>query len=47
MDSCGACLEWPAGNNVQELQQYIWEHWAIALDDLADGQDFIWLGEAN
>ena len=27
MDSCGADLTCPAGNNVDELLDYLWEHW--------------------
>jgi hypothetical protein len=32
MDSCGADLTCPVGNNVQELLDYVWEHWIKALD---------------
>lgn len=31
MDACGADLTCPAGNNVRELLDYIWEHWIEAL----------------
>lgn len=27
MDSCGADLTCPAGNNVDELLDYLWKHW--------------------
>ena len=34
MDTCGADVSNPVGNNVQELLEYIWEDWVKALDPM-------------
>ena len=31
MDACGADLTCPAGENVDELLDYIWERWVVAM----------------
>ncbi len=33
MDSCGADLTCPAGNNIEELLDYLWKHWIETLKD--------------
>jgi hypothetical protein len=31
MDTCGADLTSPAGSNIDELLDYVWEHWIKPL----------------
>jgi len=33
MDTCGADLKCPAGNDVDELLDYLWEQWVRGMDD--------------
>jgi hypothetical protein len=39
MDTSGADLSNPVGNNVEELLEFIWEDWVKALDDRLDDRD--------
>jgi hypothetical protein len=32
MDTCGADLTWPMGDNVEDLLSEIWEHWIEGMD---------------
>lgn len=32
MDTCGADLTCPAGKSIEELLDYLWAHWVVAMD---------------